>query len=216
METYRQLSFAAFLLSRTDPRHISLYDYDTVEEKNMGGQLYRFDDIGSKKVYAISDMIVKYSNKHCSAYPTLYNLERGYSAYVTVCGFDNMQARKDAFDKWRANNVNHPFCVPKKALFIDGRMAAEYLQVFCIRGDDTYNIEKYKNEFLFDDTEAEETPCNYKQTSFMSAIIGGIITNLFVNFCHNCLVQEGKVPMERELPFLTTYDAATMMFTTEY
>ena len=50
----------------------------------------------------------------------------------------------------------------------------------------------------------------------MSAIIGGIITNLFVNFCHNCLVQEGKVPMERELPFLTTYDAATMMFTTEY
>lgn len=210
-------SFASFLLARTKLRCITLYDKDLIEATNLGGQLYSYEDLGEYKGYAIGEFLYKYAG----IYPIVQNRFITESSKITspilVCGFDNMQSRKIAFGLWHSKCISSGNIPPNQFLYIDGRMAAEYLQVFCIRGDDTYNIDRYVKEFLFNDSEAENTPCSYKQTSFMSAIIGGIITNLFVNYCHNCLIEkEGGIAMERQLPFLTTYDAASMMFTTEY
>lgn len=94
-------------------------------------------------------------------------------------------------------------------------MAAEELQVLCIRGDDPYNMDRYSREWLFSDSQADSTQCSYKQTTFMANMIGSIIVNLFVNFCANDIEGENAPAIERDLPFLTTYDASMMMFTTE-
>lgn len=210
-------SFASFLLARTKPMGITLCDRDHIEATNLGGQLYSYEDLGEYKGYIMG----KFIDKYAKIYPIIHNNFIMESSEITspilVCGFDNMHSRKIAFDLWHLACVSSSNIPTDQFLYIDGRMAAEYLQVFCIRGDDTYNMDRYLKDFLFNDLEAENTPCNYKQTSFMSAIIGGIITNLFVNYCHNCLIEkEGGIAMERQLPFLTTYDAASMMFTTEY
>lgn len=76
-------------------------------------------------------------------------------------------------------------------------------------GDDEYNINRYNNEFLFSDAEADETICSYKQTTFCANMIASYMVNLFVNFCAN------EVGGCRDLPFFTEYNAILMYLKTE-
>ena len=96
----------------------------------------------------------------------------------------------------------------ENCLFIDGRLAAETFQVFCIVGNDTASIDRYTKEWLFTDAEADATQCSYKQTTFMANMIGSIMVNLFVNFCAN----QTNVLIPRDVPFMTEYTAETMYF----
>ena len=128
-----------------------------------------------------------------------------------ICGFDNMDARKSYFSNWMNGISNLDEDTKKSCLFIDGRVSAEELQIFCITGDDEYNIKRYSTEFLFDDSESESVVCSYKQTTFMASMIASLITNLFVNFVSNL----NNPTIERDLPFFTYYDAHFMYFKTE-
>lgn len=198
-------SYVAFLLSRLQLSSLFLYDPDKVECVNMAGQLYSYNDIGSHKVDAINRMIRNYSNYYSTcSYVSRFTVNSNPEK-IMICGFDNMAARKVFFEKWK----NFVSCLSsgerKECLFLDGRLAAEELQVFCITGDDEYNMKKYESDYLFSDEEAEETSCSYKQTTFMANMIGSIMVNLFVNFIANLVM-----PDLRALPFYINYDASTM------
>ena len=201
-------SYVTFLLSRLHPQTLYIYDDDNVEAANMSGQLYSTDDIGSAKVNAMARMAGQYSSYYdVFTYNERFN-EDSTATKIMICGFDNMVARKDFFNAWKALVLSLPEQERKECLFIDGRLAAESFQVLCIRGDDTFNMNRYEKEFLFRDSEAEETLCSYKQTSFMANMIGSVIVNLFVNFCAN----ECNPLIPRDLPFFTEYSADTMFF----
>lgn len=198
-------SYVAFLLSRLQLRFLQLYDDDKVEGVNMAGQLYSYNDIGLYKVDAINRMVRNYS-----CYYSTYSFANRFTVNATpekimICGFDNMVARKVFFKVWKNFVSSLPSEERKECLFLDGRLAAEELQVFCITGDDEYNMKKYESDYLFSDEEAEETSCSYKQTTFMANMIGSIIVNLFVNFVANLVM-----PDLRALPFYINYDASTM------
>lgn len=201
-------SYVAFLLGRLHPNSVSLYDGDRIEEANMSGQLYSSDDIGQMKSSAIANMIRKYSYDYDIRTYGNFDFSNHHPTKIMMCGFDSMTARRSYFDCWLSYVNTLPVEERANCLFIDGRLAAESLQVFCMRGIDQYNINKYKKEFLFTDAEADETICSYKQTSFMAMMIGSIMVNLFVNFCAN----ECDPLMPRDLPFLTEYTAETMYF----
>ena len=87
----------------------------------------------------------------------------------------------------------------------------EEFQVFCIQGDDTFNINRYHNEYLFKDYQAQSEICSMKQTTYCSNMIGSVIVNLFTNFIANTL----NPVIKRDLPFKTYYDASMMYFKTE-
>lgn len=202
-------SYVAYLLSRVNCAHMTIYDNDKVEAVNMSGQLYESQHIGMNKVDAIVSTLCRFSNYYrCSSIKKRYT-EDDYKCPIMICGFDNMAARKIFFNNWLrwVKNVD----TKDACLFIDGRLAAEEFQIFCIRGDDTYNIERYQKEFLFSDEEADETLCSYKQTSFCANMIASYIVNLFVNFCAN----HCDPLIERDLPFYTSYNAETMFLRTE-
>lgn len=204
-------SYVAYLLSRMQPAEITLYDNDNVEVVNMSGQMYCQDDIGNPKVSAIRSMMNKYSNYY---YTTCMNNRYdsdSMTSNVMICGFDNMAARNIFFYKWLEHVDNTPAEERHKCLFIDGRLNAEEFQVLCVTGDNAYAICKYKEEWLFEDSEVEEAVCSYKQTSYMATMIGSIITNLFVNFCANLC----NPIIPRDIPFLSRYDGTTMFFKTE-
>jgi hypothetical protein len=174
----------------------------------MSGQLYSIDEVGTPKVAATTDNLANFAT-----YYNVNSFEERFdstseASNIMICGFDNMEARKTFFNVW----LRHVNTLPEEAragcLFIDGRLAAESFQVLCLRGDDTFNIARYQNEFLFSDAEADETVCSYKQTTFMANMIGSIIVNLFVNFCAN----ECDPLIPRDLPFITEYTAETMYF----
>lgn len=204
-------SYVGFLLARMKPASMFIYDGDIVEAVNMSGQLYGRSDLGRPKVSALAEMIRNYAG-----YSSVFAINERFTneseaSDIMICGFDNMAARGLFFNKW----VNHVQSKPeeerKNCLFIDGRLAAEEFQVLCIRGDDEYNINRYNNEFLFSDAEADETICSYKQTTFCANMIASYMVNLFVNFCAN----QCEPLIDRDLPFLITYNAETMYLKTE-
>lgn len=204
-------SYVGFLLARMKPAFMFIYDDDIVEAVNMSGQLYGQSDLGRPKVSALAGMIRNYAGYGNVFAMTERFTDESEASDIMICGFDNMAARRLFFNKW----VNHVQSKPeeerKNCLFIDGRLAAEEFQILCIKGDDEYNINRYNDEFLFSDAEADETICSYKQTTFCANMIASYMVNLFVNFCAN---QCGPI-IDRDLPFLTTYNAETMYLKTE-
>lgn len=204
-------SYVGFLLARMKPAALFIYDPDIVEIVNMSGQLYSREDVGNSKVNALSNMISKYCDYN-SVFAVSEKFDESNDASdIMICGFDNMAARKIFFEKW----LNHVKSKSEKeranCLYIDGRLAAEEFQVLCIKGDDEFNINRYKNEFLFSDAEADATVCSYKQTTFMANMIASVMVNLFVNFVAN----QCNPLIERDLLFYTTYNAETMYYKTE-
>lgn len=204
-------SFCGFLLARMKPASMFIYDDDIVEAVNMSGQLYGQSDLGRPKVSALAEMVRNYAG-----YSSVFAISERFTneseaSDIMICGFDNMAARKLFFNKWLSHVQSKPEEERKNCLFIDGRLAAEEFQVLCIKGDDEYNINRYSNEYLFSDAEADETICSYKQTTFCANMIASYMVNLFVNFCAN----QCEPLIDRDLPFLTTYNAETMYLKTE-
>lgn len=204
-------SYVGFLLARMKPAFMFIYDDDIVEAVNMSGQLYGQSDLGRPKVSALAGMIRNYAGYGGVFAMTERFTDESEASDIMICGFDNMAARRLFFNKW----VNHVQSKPeeerKNCLFIDGRLAAEEFQILCIKGDDEYNINRYNDEFLFSDAEADVTICSYKQTTFCANMIASYMVNLFVNFCAN----QCEPIIDRDLPFLTTYNAETMYLKTE-
>jgi len=142
-----------------------MYDNDTVESANLSGQLFGTDSVGRNKTTAMYNFIGNYSAfNRATTCPNRY-VAGSQTGPIMICGFDSMESRRVYFNAWLRNVCSLPESEKAHCLFIDGRLAAEEYQVFCIKGDDTYSLTKYNNEFLFDDTQAEATICSYKQTS---------------------------------------------------
>lgn len=196
-----------FNLSRLHPRQIFVYDDDIVESVNLAGQFYTTASIGKSKVNAVADIVQQFSN-----YRAIMSIPNRFTATteaadIMICGFDNMKARSDFFYAWlKKVNASED---KSKCLFIDGRLDVSSLQIFCITGDDNYNISRYIKEYLFSDNEAEETVCSLKQTTYCASIIGAMMCNLYTNFCAN------RVGAMYDLPFKTYYDANLLLLKTE-
>lgn len=200
-------SWAALILSRIQPAQMYLCDDDNVEMVNMSGQLYSMENIGSKKVDALGQTLRDFSNYHSSLCIPERFTEESEAQDIMICGFDNMAARKLVFKSW----LNHVKLLPmdqrRRCLFIDGRLAAEKWQIFAICGDDYYNMKRYMTDFLFEDSEAEQTVCSYKQTTYCASMIASYMCNLYVNYLCDSIA--------RPVPFFLEYDATTMFLKSE-
>ena len=203
-------SWTALFLSRLNLNSLCLIDYDEIDRLNLAGQFYRTSDVDRPKVFALRDGLQNYSNYYKTICLNRRIIHSDFCK-IMICGFDNMDARKSYFSNWTYGVSNLDESSRKECLFIDGRVSAEELQIFCITGDDEYNIKRYSTEYLFNDSESESVVCSYKQTTFMASMIASLITNLFVNFVSNL----NNPTIERDLPFFTYYDAHFMYFKTE-
>lgn len=204
-------SNVAFQLARMIPANLTLYDDDTVEMINMAGQLFSSKDIGEAKVNAIANMIYNYTSMR-----QVFTIKDKFTSDkeagdIMICGFDNMRARATFFSSWIGHLKDKTEEERKKCLYLDGRLSIDTLQILCITGDDQYNIDRYKKEFLFSDSMADATVCSMKQTTYLACMIGSLMVNLFTNFIANSL--NPIIPYD--LPFFTEYDAQNMIFKTE-
>lgn len=210
-------SNVAYSISRLGISHLYLMDNDTVSSGNINGQLYKFSDVGRKKTYAIAQTLCDFSLQRTSPIDSLLtpyvNLSYLNNVNAIITGFDNMEARKTAYNFFRRmiTYSSHPI------LLIDGRMTAEEFQVFCLSSlpEDEYRFERYEKDYLFNDNEAEPTICSFKQTSFVSQMIGGVITNLFVNFFSNVESSKEDIFIPRSVPFITEYSADSMILSSK-
>lgn len=204
-------SYTAFLLGRLKVNGLVVWDNDTVDGTNLSGQLFSTSDVGRSKAGSVARILSQFAQYHHTIAMDENYTATAATTNIMICGFDNMTARRMFFEKWKFHVMSLAEKEREKCLFIDGRLAAEEFQVFCIKGPDTYLMHKYEKDWLFEDSEAEATPCSYKQTSFCANMIASVMVNLFVNFIAN----QCEPLIERELPFYVNYDAERMHFKTE-
>lgn len=112
-------SYAAYLLGRMKPMRLIMYDPDKVERVNMSGQLYSKKDLGKYKVSAMRDMLMDYCEFPADGYADSYG-ENKATRPIMICGFDNMEARRMFYNKWKGEVATHTN--KNEFLFIDGRI----------------------------------------------------------------------------------------------
>jgi hypothetical protein len=193
-------SWTTLLLARAGFKPV-VYDFDILETHNLGGQLYRKSDVGKYKVEALQQMCLDFSDTSISVYNAKIT-EETPTHYYCFSAFDNMLARKAMFDIWKKSFDSHP-----NPLLIDMRLEAEQIQIFCVT---PLSVDLYVEEHLFNDSEVEDAPCTFKQTSHCAAIISGQAVSFFTNHITN--IKEGNtaraVPFyyEKFLPISLTID----------
>jgi hypothetical protein len=200
-------SWLSLLLSRAG-YSILIYDFDMVEQHNLGGQLYSNKYINKKKVAALADIVANFCG---STYlMRAMDLRVGPDTPVTPCcfsAFDNMEARKNMFLKWKASFEGD------EGIFIDGRLEAEQMWIYCVRANDPEAIEAYLKvlEVETDQTIAE-ADCTIKQTSHAAAMIASHMTGFFTNHMTN-VIEEASI---RFVPYKWSYAIPIDMLENEY
>ena len=161
-------SSAAIQLARSGAEKFCLYDYDKVEEHNIGVSHYNINDIGKFKINALEDHILSISrganiNKYNEAFSEFYYQDDND---IVIMGFDSMKDRMKAV---------MAICKGRhKPLFmIDGRMGAEHYQQYTIQSP---TVNKYKKVW-YPDSEGDPEPCTAKATSYCANMSGSFIVN---------------------------------------
>ena len=165
------------------------------------GQHFTLDDVGRTKGDAMLKLMYKINpNSNMSFYGRLTEDTYQVSRY-TFSGFDNMTARKLLFDMWVDSNSY------SGGIFIDGRQNAETLEVYAVTSE---NIDRFR-ETLFDDSEIEELPCNFKATTHTGFITSALMMSIFTNFITNQVCGDNI----RVIPFKTSFNIPLMLMEQE-
>lgn len=198
-------SWTALMLARLG-MEITIYDHDLYEVHNMTGQLVRQKDIGKAKTEASYEILREFAPDASVMVDGKYT-DDSLTNDIVICGFDNMEARKIAFSKWKAHIMNLPTERRTQCFFQDGRLNAELLQIFSISGEDDIAIMNYEANHLFNDDEVAELECTFKQTSHCAAMIGSHMVAFLTNWATNAF---GETPY-RQVPFFYEYIVALNM-----
>lgn len=192
-------SWVSLLLSRIGT-NLHLFDMDVYEEHNMTGQITAKSYIGMNKAVA-AKFLIKEMSPDCEVdcYGE-YTIESPTNSIV-ICGFDNMKARKIAFENWTNIVSTTEKENAKTSFFQDGRLLAEQLQIFNIPGDRPDLIEKYEKDHLPDDSAVMDAECTFKQTSHCAAMIASHMVGFLTNWVTNV---NSDNPI-RQVPFLYEY-----------
>ena len=184
-------SWLAFFLARAN-FNVTLSDFDTVEEHNIGGQLFKRSQIGKYKAEAVGRNVSEFSTNTINAQIVKITEETATHEFM-FSAFDNMDARRAMFKVWKRswNSMNRP-------IFIDGRLNAEQFQIFCVTPE---NADEYEKVHLFKDSEVEDAPCSAQQTTHTAAMIAGHMVGFFTNHITNINLRDEV----REIPFMYEY-----------
>ena len=184
-------SWLAFFLARAN-FNVILSDFDSVEEHNIGGQLFKRSQIGIYKAEAVGRNVSEFSTNTINAQIVKITEETATHEFM-FSAFDNMDARRAMFKVWKRswNSINRP-------IFIDGRLNAEQFQIFCVTPE---NADEYEKVHLFNDSEVEDAPCSAQQTTHTAAMIAGHMVGFFTNHITNINLRDEV----REIPFMYEY-----------
>lgn len=196
-------SWLSLLIARLGIFHtITLIDDDRVQEINLAGQLFKKNDIDKYKIISCKDTIESFrNNSHTNIVVNDTRILEGYdfSTDVVICCFDNMEARKNAFNSWKKGIEPIALTGTTRVLdlFIDGRLNAEQFEIFFIPRGDEERIKEYEEKYLFDDASIQDLPCSFKYTSHFAA---GIAYNI-VKGLNNHITNLKAGEEVRDVPF---------------
>lgn len=148
---------------------ITLVDFDTVEEVNLGPQAYLLEDVGKPKVAATAQLMQRL-NGDITVEQVNRRFTRSMSTHPAVfCCVDSINTRRHIW-----NGVKHAV-----DLFIDARMAAEVLRVISVCH--ALSHDRYPST-LFAQSEALQQGCTARSTIYCANIAAGIMVSQFTRW----------------------------------
>lgn len=142
-------STLAEMLARLGITRFSLYDFDTVEEKNIANQMFTSEDVGKLKTEAVREMLIKI-NPDCEGNIGVYN--EGYTdqkldGYVFLA-VDNIELRKKICESNRYN--------PLIKVVFDFRTRLEDAMHYAAVWENMRDVKNFINTMNFTHEEAAE------------------------------------------------------------
>lgn len=146
-------STVAELLARLGVGKIYLYDFDTVEAKNIANQMFFDRHIGKLKVDCVKEVVCQINpaaENEIKVFPNGYESKTSLNGYVFLC-VDNIELRKEIVEK-------HKYNPQIKAMF-DFRTLLTSAQHYAADWRNEKSVMNFVNTMQFSHEEAsEETP----------------------------------------------------------
>lgn len=186
-------SYALFFLTKTIPCTYYIFDFDKIEAHNLGTQFFKKDELNMLKVEAMQNRCKNFTIAKVNSFARKYINEY---LPIMISAFDNMEARKLMFNKWKSTDT--------RELFIDGRLRANYYEIYAVQKGQEEAYEKT----LFNSSEVTKSSCTFKQTAYFAGLIGARIAHMVVNYLSNKYAEEPvcEIPFKIEEigePFIT-------------
>ena len=156
-------SWLVLFLLKMGFKNITVYDFDNIEEHNIPNQCFSESQVGMAKVDAM-DSLCKMFNKDAEERVKFVNQkvtlrEVWNMEGIILCAVDSMRVRKEIY----THSIKKRDC----DLFIEARLSIWGAYVYTLTQNTVF--EKYE-ETLYDDEEAEVSPCGVSQTALPSAV----------------------------------------------
>ena len=164
-------SWTTLALSKMGCSNLVVFDHDKVEAHNTPSQLYTLDQIGQNKTEALKDTILKLTGQDIISVPTKFEewvIET--LPKIIICTVDSIEARKSIWEKLKIPRT------PNFDIFIDARMAGEFLRVLCVAPLNDYSVKLYEKG-LNSIVKPHEEVCTARSIIYNVFSCAGIIAN---------------------------------------
>lgn len=153
----------ALQLGAMGAEYLHLYDFDEVDDTNMGTQGYTPKDLGRLKVDVLERDLKRLNPEiKVKVDPRPFSDFTGRPDVVFMC-VDTMAVRRQIVEKLHEYNND--------TILVDGRMKRFDIRIISVPGD---KLQNYWNTW-FPDGEANNTRCTAQTTIFMANIAAGLM-----------------------------------------
>jgi molybdopterin/thiamine biosynthesis adenylyltransferase len=153
-------SFVTLALTKMGFHNIAVYDFDTVENENIGNQFFPIDAVGMPKVHALAKTCVDFSGTKITAVNDKIGPGGFIQGEILISAVDSMEVRKMLYEKCATRTL------------IDPRMGAEYATLEVVDMSSAERRKQYE-QTLYSDKDAVQERCTAKTTIYTVLLIAG-------------------------------------------
>lgn len=177
-------SWATLALVKLGCTDITVFDFDSVEDVNVGSQIYTSRDIGKTKVEALKDKIqfltdgninIQNINVNEDSIPLIID------SRIVILAVDAIEVRKTIFEALKSTSWPH--------MLLDGRMSGNVAEIYTVNMDNAESIQNYESS-LFLPSEASVVECSMRSVVYNVFVMGGFITDIVSRVCKSESVPE--------------------------
>lgn len=169
-------SWTCLALLKMGCQDVTVYDFDTVEEGNLGSQIYNEADIGKPKTQALIDKLFLLSETELKVKNEKWTVSTSLRGFdIVIAAVDSIEARDDLFKSDMRLHVPH---------FIDGRMAKNEINLYYAHMRSAESC-KFYEDTLFPPEDAIEVPCSERAVVYNTFVVAGLICAIVAQIANN-------------------------------
>ena len=178
-------SWTTLALAKMGLRHITVIDFDKVEEQNIPNQFFMPLQVGAPKIEALHNLIkvivgIEINRESGTVSADSMKILEPMEEFpgILICAVDNMATRNLLYGWLKANPLAY-------SLYIDARSGGNTAKVYSVVPS-TLNFSKYESTLHSDDLSAiqnaevralSDVPCTARSVVDVSLLVAGVVCN---------------------------------------